>query len=141
MTTLKAQMTAAFNAYASEGVRSWKDRSGTAELSHVCLKFTSLQSYAEYVAAARNLGVVTQEMFKGKEITWCRLSHPLEHDGQRLEWLELVEPRFEQQAFDGVANIGYSVTGLPEAVRIASNDSAMTFRYQAQHATQMAPRP
>ncbi len=141
MTTLAQQITAAFNAYAAEGVRSWQGDEGRAVLSHVCLKFTGLDAYARYVAAARELGVVTQEVFKGKQITWCRLAQPLEHDGQRLEWLELVEPKLEQQAYDGVANIGYSVAGLPEAVRLASKDAGMTFRYQSQHAAQMAPRP
>lgn len=141
MTALKQQMTAAFNAYAREGTQRWTGGAGAAVLSHVCLKFTGLDAYARYVAVARELGVVTQETFKGKQITWCRLHTPLEHDGQRLEWLELVEPKLEQQAFDGVANIGYSVAGLPEAVRLTSQDAGMTFRYQSQHAAQMAPRP
>lgn len=140
MSALKHQMTAAFNAYAREGAQRWQGDAKPAVLSHVCLKFTTLDAYARYVAAARELGVVTQEIFKGKEITWCRLAQPLEGQGQRLEWLELVEPRLEQQGYDGVANIGYSVAGLPEAVRLVSQDAGMTFRYQSQHAAQMAPR-
>lgn len=141
MHPLKQQITDAFNAYASEGLRIWsEERPHVPVLSHVCLKFASMDAYTNYVEAARALGRVTQEMFKGKQITWCRLDQPLEHEGVRLDWLEFVEPRFEQHPHDGVANIGYSVAGLPDAVKLTSRDANMMFRYQGQHANDMAPR-
>ena len=135
--TLKQQFTEVFNSYAAEGVTRFDQ---PATLSHVCLKFTSLESYAGYVEAARELGRVTQEEFNGKQITWCKLNAPLQQGALRLEWLEMVEPKVEKNAFDGVANIGYCVPELKSAVKLSSADNAMTFRYQSQHATQMAPK-
>lgn len=130
------QFSDAFNLYAAEG----KAAQAGAVLSHVCFKFASQEAYADYVTAAKALGTVTSEEFNGKEITWVRLAAPLEKDGQRLEYLELVEPRTEKHAFNGVANIGYAVPGLASAVKLPSSDKAMSFRYQSQHAKQMAPK-
>lgn len=140
--SLKQQFSDVFNLYAAEGVArfSQQDASAAPVFSHVCFKFSSLEAYADYVAAARELGRGTQEEFNGKQITWCRLSEPLQQGDLRLEWLEMVEPRVERHAFDGVANIGYSVPGLKDAVKLASSDKAMTFRYQSQHAASMAPK-
>lgn len=139
---LKQQFSDVFNLYAAEGVAQFRQRDPAAApvLSHVCFKFSSLESYADYVAAARELGRVTQEEFNGKQITWCRLSEPLQQGDLRLEWLEMVEPRTEKQASDGVANIGYAIPGLTDAVKLASSDNSMTFRYQSQHAASMAPK-
>jgi hypothetical protein len=139
---LRQQFSDVFNLYASEGIArfSQQDPAATPELSHVCFKFSSLEAYADYVAAARELGRVTQEEFNGKQITWCRLSEPLQQGDLRLEWLEMVEPRVERNAFDGVANIGYAVSGLKGAIKLVSSDKVMTFRYQSQHAAAMAPK-
>lgn len=136
MSLLKQQFTDAFNKYAAEGQGAQKG----AELSHICFRFASLEAYAEYVAAAREVGLVTQEQFRGKEITWVKLTAPLEKDGVKLEYLEMVEPKTERHAFNGVANIGYAVEGLAEVVRLDSSDKQMLFRYQGQHARQMAPK-
>jgi predicted metalloenzyme YecM len=131
------QFSDAFNHYAAEGRAAHVG----AELSHVCFKFASQEAYADYVTAAKDLGTVTSEQFNGKEITWVHLAAPLEKDGLLLEYLELVEPRTEKHAFNGVANIGYAVAGLSAAVKLASSDNAMSFRYQSLHAKQMAPKP
>jgi predicted metalloenzyme YecM len=134
--TLKQQFSEVFNRYAAEGAGRYPD----AALSHVCFKFSSMEAYADYVAAARELGRVTQEEFNGKQITWCKLDEPLKNGALSLEWLELVEPRTEKHAFDGVANIGYAVPGMAEAVKSSSADGKMTFRYQKNHASAMAPK-
>jgi predicted metalloenzyme YecM len=137
MSILKDQFTAAFDKYAKEG----QDAQAGAELSHVCFRFETPEAYAEYVEAARGVGTVTQEQFRGKEITWVKLAQPLEKGGLRLEYLEMVEPRTERHAFNGVANIGYAVAGLNGVVKLPSADGDMAFRYQSQHARQMAPKP
>lgn len=132
------QFSDAFNTYAAEGRSAYNG--DTPLLSHVCFKFASQEAYADYVSAAQALGRVTSEEFNGKEITWVQLAAPLEKDGLRLEYLELVEPRTEKHAFNGVANIGYAVPGLAAAVKLSSSDKEMSFRYQSQHAKQMAPK-
>ncbi len=137
---LKKQFTDVFNAYAAEGALLFeKHQTGEAAvLSHVCFKFSSQEAYADYVAAAHEIGTVSQEEFGGKQITWVRLAEPLEQNGLKLEWLEIVEPKTEKQAFNGVANIGYAVPSLPAAVKLQSADEKMLFRYQSQHAKAMA---
>jgi hypothetical protein len=110
-----------------------------AVLSHICLKFKSIASYKETVAAAETLGAVTRQMFKGKEISWCLLNEPLRgKDGLTLEWLELVEPQNETHPFDGVSSIGYTVPGLAEAVKIPSGEGKIIFRYQSAHAASLS---
>jgi predicted metalloenzyme YecM len=136
MNRLKKQFSDVFNAYALEGA----ERQG-AVLSHVCFKFSSMQAYAEYVAAAREIGSVTQEEFKGKQISWCRLNEPLQKGSHKLEWLEIIEPREEKNDFDGIANLGYYIPSLPATVKAPSTDGKMMFRYQPQHARDMAPKP
>ncbi|MEZ0224064.1 MAG: VOC family protein [Alphaproteobacteria bacterium] len=139
---LKQQFSDVFNLYASEGIAwfSQQDPAAAPVFSHVCFKFSSFEAYADYVKAAQELGRVTQEEFNGKQITWCRLTEPLKKGDLTLEWLELVEPRTEKNAFDGVANIGYCVPGLADAVKQSSADKKMMFRYQANHAEKMAPK-
>ena len=140
--TLTKQFTDVFNAYASDGAARYRETQpdATPVLSHVCFKFSSLEDYAGYVDAARSVGAVTQEQFNGKEITWVKLAAPLEKDGHRLEWLEMVEPLTEKHAFNGVANIGYAVKDLAGAVKLQSTDGKMLYRYQSLHAVDMAPK-
>jgi hypothetical protein len=137
---LKKQFSDVFNLYAAEGVTRYQqqDSSAAPVLSHACFRFSSLKSYADHVDAAHDLGRMTQEEFNGKQITWCRLDEPLQQGSLRLEWLEMVEPRVEKHPFDGVANLGYAVADLTAAIKLPSSDKAMTFRYQAQHAKDMA---
>lgn len=138
---LKSKFSAAFNASAQDGIDRFRQKfpdAGTPELSHVAFKFTSLESYAETVAAAQVLGTVTHEHFGGKEITWVKLKEPLEKGGLTLEWLELVEPRDEKNSFDGVTSIGFSVPSLDKTIKLPTEDDNVIFRYQSQHARQMA---
>lgn len=140
---LKQQYAAIFNAYASEGLAKFTQEHADAAapvLSHVCFKFSSQEAYEQYVESAREIGTVTSEQFNGKEITWVKLNEPVVKDGQKLEWLELVEPRAEKNPFDGPTYVGYAVPGLAGAVKLPSNDGATYFRYQSLHATQMAPK-
>lgn len=142
--TLKKQYSAIFNAYASEGQNKFAQHdphAGAPELSHVCFKFSSMEKYADYIEAAHEIGVVTREHFNGKEITWVKLSEPVIKDGQKLEWLEFVEPRSEKNAFDGPAYVGFAVPSLAGAVKLPSSDGETYFRYQSLHARQMAPKP
>jgi hypothetical protein len=136
--TLKEQFSRAFHQWAQEGIDRMSAQSPT--LSHICFKFTDAASYAAGVEAARDLGKVTQEQFKGKEITWCHLRAPLKQDGLTLEWLELVEPKSEPAATNGVSSIGYAIPGMKEAVKIPSKDGNVIFRYQSQHAAGLAPK-
>lgn len=141
--SLTKQFTEVFNAYASDGASRYREAQPEAApvLSHVCFKFSSLEAYAAYVESAREIGAVTQEQFNGKQITWVKLAAPLEKDGHKLEWLEMVEPRTEKHAFNGVANIGYAVKDLAGAVKLQSSDDKMLYRYQSLHAAEMAPKP
>ena len=139
--TLKQQFIDAFTKHAPDGIARFKNEypdSPAPRLSHVCFKFKNPDSYGAYVASARTLGTVTQETFKGKQISWCKLNAPLQKGGLTLEWLELVEPRFEQNDFDGVTSIGYCVPNLPDVVKIPLPGTPVIFRYQALHAAEMA---
>lgn len=140
--SLKKQVSDVFNSYAQDGIDRFTQQfpaAGEPVLSHLAFKFDSMEAYAETVAAAHALGRVTQEQFNGKEITWVRLAAPLEKNGLRLEYLEMVEPKTERHAFNGVANIGYAVEGLADVKKLPSSDGGTSFRYQSQHARQMAP--
>ncbi len=136
VSTLKEQFTKAFQSLAQEGIDSFKD--GTPVLSHVCFKFKGQESYQAYVAAARELGQVSQEEFNGKQITWCKLKEPLKKSDLTLHVLELVEPKEEKNAFDGVTSIGYSVADLSKTVKQQTKDANVIYRYQSQHASEMA---
>lgn len=133
---LKEHFTKAFDTLAAAGQQKFGD--GRAELSHVCFKFKSPASYQATVDTARSFGHVTQEIHKGKEITWCRLAAPLKKGELTLEFLELVEPKEELNPFDGVTSIGFYVEGLPAAVKLLSADENVIYRYQGQHAREMA---
>jgi len=133
---LTTEISAAFSRWAGEGLRHAP--AGGAKISHICLKFASAGDYARTVDAARSLGDVTQQAFKGKEISWCRLREPLKGAGLALSWLELVEPKDEPAPSTGVASIGYAVPGMEPAVKIPSADGGVVFRYQALHAERLA---
>ncbi|MGZ9108966.1 MAG: hypothetical protein ACXW4B_09125 [Micavibrio sp.] len=107
-------------------------------LSHICFKFQSDAEYAAYVMAMQTQGTVTRVIHNGKEIVWCRLYSPVQHNALQLEWLELVEPKFEHAAISGVSSIGYAVPGLSDVVKMPSQDGAVTFRYQPHHAAELA---
>lgn len=138
---LTEQITHAFTTLAQQGIDTFIKRHtnlGTPQLSHICFKFTGPESYAAYVASARNIGSVTSQIFKGKEITWCQLHTPLHQGGLTLEWLELVEPKEEANSFDGVTSIGYAVPNLSETVKLPSGHPDIFFRYQENHASMLA---
>ena len=140
---IKQQFTDAFTQFAREGIARFKNVSpaGPApRLSHVCFKFKNAEAYESYITAARELGAVKQETFKGKQISWCKLNAPLRKNELTLEWLELVEPRFEQNDFDGVTSIGYCVPGLPEPIKIPLPGTPVVFRYQSQHAAELVKK-
>lgn len=131
---LQKHVVDAFNLHAAAGIEAFKAVSAEEpRLSHVCLKFESLAAYAETVKSARELGTVTQQEFKGKQITWCRLQIPAEKNGLKLEWIELVEPKHETNPFNGVTSIAYAVEKLEETVKISAQDG-MIYRYQNKHA-------
>lgn len=140
---LKQQISDAFNAYAVEGIACFKEQQldATPVLSHICFKFTSMETYADYVEAARDIGTVTQKYFNGKQVSWCHLKEPLQAGKLKLEWLEMVEPCFEKNAFDGVDNIGYMMPKMPAAMKLPSTDGKMQFRCQSLHASTMAMKP
>lgn len=135
---IQTQISEAFNRYAREGLEALRDvapdNAPLAEIGHICLKFTSLASYNAYVDAAHALGPVAQEEFNGKQISWCRLKEPLKNGGLTVEWMEMVEPKLEQNDYDGVTSIGYRAKFLTETLKIPSADGAMTFRFQPHHA-------
>lgn len=128
---LLSAVTAAFNAHAQEGIHAWR-QSGTPVLRHICLKFSSLAAYAETIAEAAALGPVVTEEFNGKEIAWCKMKQPLESADNTVAWIEMVEPRLETNAFDGVTSIGYSVEGLTGVVKLPSKDAGVLYRYMGQ---------
>lgn len=138
---LMEQTTRAFTALARQGVERFTGQypaHPAPRLSNICFKFTGPESYAAYTAAARQIGVVTSQIFKGKEITWCKLHTPLRQDSLTLEWLELVEPKEETNTFDGVTSIGYAVPNLTETVKLPSDHPEIIFRYQENHASALA---
>jgi|GEM_PF-5718349 hypothetical protein len=104
------------------------------QLSHLCFKFKSEADYRATIESAQHLGVINHKEFGGKEITWCRLNAPI----LSLEWLELVQPKTESNAYNGLTAIGYAVPELATAVKIQSADGKITFRYQPKHAAQLA---
>ena len=106
-------------------------------LSHICFKFKSEAEYAAYLMAVQTQGTVTRMIHNGKEIVWCRLHSPVQHNALQLEWLELVEPKFEHPAVSGVSSIGYAVPGLSDVVKLPSQDGAVIFRYQPRHAAEL----
>lgn len=126
---IQQQAAAAFEQYAHEGVLGLALAPVTPTISHICFKFQSMESYKRYIEAAERFSLVSHEQFKGKEITWCKLDAPLVKDDIVLEWLEMVEPKTEQNEFDGVTSIGYVVPGLPDMIKNFSEDKAILFRY------------
>ncbi len=139
--TLSHQFAEAFIKYARDGIACFENEHPEKPLphvSHICFKFTGTVSYRAYVEAARALGTVKQQMFKGKEISWCKLNEPL-HDGDlAVEWVELVEPHTEKNGFDGVTSLGYYVPGLNETIKIPVTGASVIYRYQSQHAAELA---
>lgn len=139
---IKSQFIDALSRWGAEGLERFSvagiGREFSPALSHICFKFKSEAEYAAYVVAMETQGAVTRMVHNGKEIVWCRLHSPALHGNLRLEWLELVEPKFEPPAVSGVSGIGYVVPGLPDVVKIPSQDGAVTFRYQPRHAAELA---
>jgi hypothetical protein len=138
---MQEQASAALQGLGRQGLEALKEQKPEAEapvISHICFKFGEQNSYTARVMALRGLGAVTQQMFKGKQISWCRLREPLRHQGMALEWLELVEPRHEANGFDGVTSVAYCVPGLSGTVKIPSSDGRIIFRYQGKYAKILA---
>jgi len=137
--TFQQQLRDAFEKYAADGVSAYDvPERAQAVLSHVCFKFESVAMYQDYVAAAQDTGDVFQAVFKGKEVSWCRLYSPLVQGNLALEWIEMVEPRHEANAFNGVTALGYFVKDLESTVKVPSADERITFRYQPMHAAQLS---
>lgn len=129
---LLQQATDAFHLYADKGRKALDNISPV--LSHVCFKFTDTKAYQTYVEAACELGLVTQEQFNGKEISWCKLQQPLSKDDLVLEWLEMVEPKVETNAFNGVTSLGYYAADLSQTIKLPTADENIIYRYQSQQA-------
>jgi len=137
--TLNEQLLDAFNTYGEEGLDALKDQqSDMPVLSHICFKFASLSTYKAYIQAGNEIGTVTHQRFKDKEISWCKLDQALQNGNLRLEWVELVEPKVENATPDGVSSIGYCVPDLKQTIKLQSKDAKILFRYQANHASDMA---
>lgn len=124
----------AMNGLAAEGAAHRPAGNTLPQLSHLCFKFKSEADYRATIESARHLGSVNHKEFGGKEITWCRLNAPI----LTLEWLELVQPKTETNAFNGITAIGYAIPELTDVVKIKSSDPAVIFRYQAPHANTLA---
>ena len=121
-----------FKNHAGSGIKALKLQQPdfSPVLSHICFKFTDMTSYQEAIEAAKELGTVSNEQFNGKEISWCKLDNPIKSDDLTLEWLEMVEPKIEKNAFNGITSIGYYVPELADVVKIQSIDEAILYRYQ-----------
>lgn len=102
-------------------------------LSHICFKFENINAYKDHVTAADSLGHLKSEIFNGKEITWCKLHQPITKNDLRLEWLEIVEPKTERNAFNGVTSLGFYANGLTEVIKIPTMDENIIYRYMGQN--------
>ncbi len=138
---LEKQAARSFASYVDEGIACFQAGHPRMTIvpSHICFKFSSLAAYADGVVAARALGDVTWSDVNGRQIAWCRLREPLQAGGLWLKWLEMVEPRLEKNAFDGVTGIVYWAPGLETVEKRVSADGKMAFRYQSRDATMLAP--
>lgn len=132
--SLLNEINVALRVYAPEGASQNPTPGAIPALSHLCFKFKSEADYRTTIQSAQNLGAITLKEFGGKEITWCRLSAPI----LSLEWLELVQPKTEANAYNGLTAIGYAVPALKDVVKIQSKDGKITFRYQPLHAKELA---
>lgn len=124
------EINCALKTYAPEGTA----QNPAATLSHLCFKFKCEADYRTTIESARGMGVIHHKEFGGKEITWCRLTPPI----LSLEWLELVQPKTENNAYNGVTSIGYAMSTLNDVIKIQSKDKKITFRYQPRHASELA---
>lgn len=130
MIDLLEQTRQTLDTYAAEGTQKLQQIHPDLKpnITHICFKFTDMDSYADSVKAASKLGTVTAETFNGKQISWCLLDNPVTTNDFALSWLELVEPK-QPNPTNSATALAFKANGLDETVKLQSDDDRMTFRY------------